>query len=649
MKKTLLTLAAALCVSASQAGITMPANIFESDFLHIESLEEAGWVTYSNDAPFNKEYSDYFGGAKWALLSDSGYVIATSCTNFENGEEGNQWLITPEFTVTDDNALLCYTACAMMTTARQSYSVLVSPTGGAEQADFDAENPLFEGTITGSSTSTRRNTKRLALNDYKGKKIRIAFVNKNKNGGLLGFSEIAVAPYFATISNKTDQFVYNNDPVKVTIRVDLSTPVSIKGLKATLTTADGQTSTYETVRSFSTTPVAENIAFADEIKVGSEGVPYTVTITPNMEGVQPIVVTGAIIPAEHSFPATALIEEQTGSWCQYCPMGIAYMNYYHDHYTGEDGTGKAIGVAVHYGDLMADYTYYNPYCIALQKLKSNAGYPYAMFNRSSHGVPQAEDTLKEVLSVGDIMSVDFGKSTLDKATGMLNVNYTVIPSFSSASSSINAGVILVENDVKGDNDGYNQQDAYASFSSAQVEQELGTAMLPYLKPFVDRGQQSYVPYTEMVYQEVARGIFPSYEGESIDGEWKKGEAHAKSISLQIPETVMNVDNTEIIVFITDSFSGKVLTANRISTKDAATGIDETFAASDDISLEKDGDLIRIRTAADGVATLYSVDGRMLSQETVSNGEAVIDASAFSGIVLMKIATPSQTKTVKVLL
>ena len=62
-----------------------------------------------------------------------------------------------------------------------------------------------------------------------------------------------------------------------------------------------------------------------DIEIPDEGVDYTVTITPNITDAQPTIVTGTISVPSTSYPPVAVVEEFTGTWCQFCPRGAAFM------------------------------------------------------------------------------------------------------------------------------------------------------------------------------------------------------------------------------------------------------------------------------------------------------------------------------------
>lgn len=74
------------------------------------------------------------------------------------------------------------------------------------------------------------------------------------------------------------------------------------------------------------------------------------------------------------FTPNVVIEEFTGTWCGYCPLGYTTMEEIHEKYT--DGT--LIPVCIHADDAMESDTY-----IKVNDLYNNAGFPNSIINRNA--------------------------------------------------------------------------------------------------------------------------------------------------------------------------------------------------------------------------------------------------------------------------
>ena len=90
--------------------------------------------------------------------------------------------------------------------------------------------------------------------------------------------------------------------------------------------------------------------------------------------------------AEKTFKRNVVVEEFTGTWCGNCPAGIVALSYMRNHY-GNDGF---IGIAAHYGDVMA----VNSYSSVVERFGSNAAgvaLPACSINRTIQTYPATEN------------------------------------------------------------------------------------------------------------------------------------------------------------------------------------------------------------------------------------------------------------------
>jgi hypothetical protein len=94
----------------------------------------------------------------------------------------------------------------------------------------------------------------------------------------------------------------------------------------------------------------------------------TVVVVP----VDPNPQDGAISPIPETFTQKIVIEEATGTWCGWCPMGTAIMDKYIAEYPS-----RVYGVAIHSGDEMENTAMIN----ALDRIYNLAGYPSGLVNR----------------------------------------------------------------------------------------------------------------------------------------------------------------------------------------------------------------------------------------------------------------------------
>lgn len=194
-----------------------------------------------------------------------------------------------------------------------------------------------------------------------------------------------------------------------------------------------------------------------------------------------------VVPALHK---RVLVEEATGTWCQWCPRGAVWManmqEWYPSHF---------VGVAVHNGDPMTNATYDD----GLGTLIS--GYPSSVVDRGADIDPSGmePDFLERVQEepFGKIcLDVDYteGASSFD-----INMKIEVLKEINQA---FKIAFIVTEDSVTGTTSGYNQANAYAGGGSGELS---GAGLDWHLEP-------SSVPASKMVYNHVGRAIAPSFTG-----------------------------------------------------------------------------------------------------------------------------------------
>ncbi len=168
-------------------------------------------------------------------------------------------------------------------------------------------------------------------------------------------------------------------------------------------------------------------------------------------------ISGGVVLFTEGYDRTLVVEEATGTWCGWCPRGIAALEYIKENYS--EGI---IGIAYHDGDEMTDRDY--SYGDFLSQFV--AGYPFLMLNRAEtiewaseasikSGVKQMYDTYATAPSYGAI-SVEAGVDGND-IVATATVKFSVDISFKH-----NVSFVLVEDNVGP----YQQTNNYAGGSTA---------------------------------------------------------------------------------------------------------------------------------------------------------------------------------------
>ncbi len=677
MKKVLLTLTALIVALSSSAAFVN--NVFyEEDFINMGidgDFIKGGWLTKGNGLQPEGEIPNAFfntpehGLQNYILLNAGMYCYAMCNTCYADNAPADQWLISPEIEIPYDEVTLVFTAAAYsalteMPSGNNSFEVKISE-GGTEVSDFKT---LHKDNIA-SRADTEINSKFIGfgINGYKGKKIRLAFVATGSNVGFTGFTNISLSQYAVQLAqNLTNDFVSPGESVSIDYNLRIKTPVACNNIKALLE-VDGEAPLEKTIKknvgsATSYNLIITRVTFNDVTTLTEDQAKnYTLTITPEFEGALPVVFTGTINCPSFSYPNNVVVEELTATGCQWCPRGIAALEYYHHAYPGTETQGKVINIAVHgfmnHVDPMNEGVeeYY-------QKLGAiqQGGLPGAEFNRSTVKTdPTAKEYVEKYIS-----QVSYQKASIQKVEvpslettdiyelygKEMTVNYAVKNAFSTLNRPLNASVIMIEDGVVGTNSNYAQDNAYFSYNEAKVLNELGAWIVPYMRKFISGGElgMQLIPARQMVFDHVARLCWPTFYGVKIAEEWEADQNQDFSFTFKIPENVKDIEKTSVVVLITDpNNDNKIVASDIMAYSDFTKTSEVSEVSASTLSISKVNETISVNAENGTDVTVYALDGTVLGKYVLAGGNLTV-APAYKGMVVVKASNSNETKTAKLL-
>lgn len=203
-----------------------------------------------------------------------------------------------------------------------------------------------------------------------------------------------------------------------------------------------------------------------------------------------------------------IAEEGTGTWCGWCPRGAVTMERMEQQYPE-----NFQGIAVHNGDPMTVAVYDNGLGIT--------SFPGAKVDRlpvidpidiETDFLPQVQIPASGFITVG---------GTWNAADRRLAVSLKY-DFQTTITGNWKAALVITENDVTGSGSGWNQSNYYANNANGPMG---GYESLP-----------SSVPASQMVYNDVARLITPSFAGRanSFASPSNAGDSHTLNFYLDIP-------------------------------------------------------------------------------------------------------------------
>lgn len=578
-------------------------------------------------------YSEDFEGglpSDWTqetAATDGGFLVGTA------GTLGSQYAPltgnTTSFVATNDDGCNCDKNDEILVTG----AIDLSAASGAIFLNFDAWylGATFQGstevatirvstdggvtwtdaaTIEGDGSGWAGRT--AVLSDYAGMTIQLGFHYTDDGGWLYALAidniEIAAAdPYDVKLDEVNMRTAaFTGTTVEVTGVISNNGAETINSVDVTW--SDGTNDYTEVINGLSI-PTLGTYSFTHGTTLDiPEGFnPLTVTVSnpngamePNTADNSIAVETRGVTPAPGR---KVVIEEGTGTWCQWCPRGEVFVNIMYDRYPD-----NFIGIAVHNGDPMTVPEYDNGLGITGFPNMSNErtenfgfGVIEDVENRFFDRVIMTPPALVESAATFDAVSGDMTFSSKATMTAAVPANHRL-------------AVVLIEDDVTGTSSGYNQINAYAGGGNGPMG---GYENLP-----------SSVPASQMVYDHVGRVLVGGFSGDanSLPDGGVAGDVVVHTFeTVNIPSTY---DLTQIhVITLLLNGSGHIINANSQTLQEALDNVLVSTNEQFDHNLAKVfpnpfSDVVNIQlnlvTAADVNIRVMNSVGQLVAQQQYNN-------------------------------
>ena len=297
-----------------------------------------------------------------------------------------------------------------------------------------------------------------------------------------------------------------------------------------------------------------------------------------------------------------IIEEGTGTWCQWCPRGAVAMDQMFQTHPND-----FIGIAVHNGD---------PMTVAAYDGGANfGGFPGCNVDRAlldqSVSASLFENYYQQRIGLAVPAALSMTVTGTTNKTIVANATFRTV----FASANYRLGVIIVEDNVTGTAAGYNQSNAYAGGSTPMG----GYESLP-----------NPVPAAIMVYDHVGRALLGGYSGQanSVPATITDGQTVNYTFTYAVP-TTSNSANMSAVVVLIDNATGEIINAEKQSISGANVNEMETIAlnvfpnpASNQVNVTFEGQ------NTDYSISLMDIQGRVISSREIANasGEQLVSFS-----------------------
>ena len=346
---------------------------------------------------------------------------------------------------------------------------------------------------------------------------------------------------------------------------------------------------------------------------------------PNNSAVINCVVTSQL------FPKKVVVEEGTGTWCQFCPRGMVGMEMMKEKYPE-----TFIGIAVHSGDIMAVNAYEQlmaPYF---------SGFPTCVANRKMGLIGDPYYDIERIylleMAIESPVGIKLSGAYVDESKEVINLTTTSTFGFSAENVNYHLSYVLIENEVTGTESGYTQVNYYSG----------GEPMGGY------ENKPLYI--TDQVYDDVARDIH-TVSGVSNNGSQSIAELTPviHNYTITLPTSILNKDNVEVIVMLLDE-NNEIVNADKIELDGMTVGINSVSVEESTLlaNVHKLKESLNVTIKANDVVTisLYNVNGQLISSEikSIKDIETVsLPIEGLNGIYLLKVQTKNKVSTNKVVL
>ncbi len=550
-------------------------NAYASDYILYEDWNNcldgslpAGWTTIGTDKTptgYSASCFEYGEGMKVMELPGADGFYATSYSSTLEGGKVDTRLISPVFTVPPTGAILSFPAV--------NYNPEGSAANKIEVYVLDAENSeesIFVTRIAANNIGSDELCN-ISLGDYAGRDISLIIANEGTNTGLLGIGTITVSEYVGELYDKTPLFTTVEETRKLTLSVGLLAPC--KGFTATLTTSTGIEETYTSNKDLSQGFTYYSLPFKSTFSLSKgEVMQYKVSVTPNIDGANPLILTGSTGCGD-GFPSVCVEEEGTGEKCGYCPAGAAGLEKFSDLYGN-----RFIGIGIHCTDIfstgvMEAPTYADPFV-------NNPNFPIeslptAILNRKTIQSPTLFDDIQtaveNVLGENSVAETKITTVTYNDATGEVNVRFNTRLAVPLTNIDLHAAAVLLADNLTGSDVKWWQYDYYSGTTKEQFLAETDESWWPYMQFYCEYPAQRISP-TDLAFNHVAMGIYPDFNGDGcpLRSDWTAGEEENNEISFIMPMQqeangfgVQNPADTSVAILIFDSRTGTIIAADKL--------------------------------------------------------------------------------------
>lgn len=579
-------------------------TIFSEDF----TTGVAGMLLYEGDGNTPTAEMEGWGfdadSRPWIPVFDEENpdMAAASHSSYDPAGKSDDWMVTPQLYIPDVKATLTFKSQSYRADKNDVLKVYVWPSEDVitiltpnviDRMRYDGDLVYSERQTPGANEETLFDdwtVNTVDLSKYEGKFIYIAFVNDNQNQSAIFVDDIVVSrEVVALLSIDTDKTLVDVDDAEIRGRFVVMKEGGIQGYEISLADAEGNV--LDRVSSDEELECGEMCSFAFESPVALEKGEVNSFVITFASGTEVVTTKYDIRNLLFETTKRVVLEEMTGTTCQFCPQGIIAIEYLQELY-GD----LFIPIAIHSytGDQLGggEQEAYSAFLglSAAPTANVNRGPVVSpmYFDRNDY-VFTAPDGLTWLQKVEEAL-VDLAEADIDIVSAQINeadrkvsVDAVVKSAVNRSDANVNVFAVLMEDGILGfQTNGLSNTEA-PGLGEWGKGGTNGKSTVLWTFDDVVRGTSA---------META-GLYTGFNGRGgyIPSEVKAGEEMGFTFDFDLPYGIADINNTKVCLMMIDANSGEFLNA----------------AVSGHISAGVEG----IGADAPAVADVYDLAGRVV--------------------------------------
>lgn len=311
---------------------------------------------------------------------------------------------------------------------------------------------------------------------------------------------------------------------------------------------------------------------------------------------------------EYLFKKKVVVEEGTGTWCSWCPIGIVSLEQMKKKYPE-----TFIPIAIHVNDPMQIQTYQG-----FIETFFATGIPAAVLDRKINVYPAFNEVEKAYLQLCTPADagIDLYAEFVDELSSKISVRTNTVFGFSEEDANYRIILVLLENGVTG----YSQVNGYSGGEAGPMG---GFENLP-----------NPIPEDQIKFDYVARGVYKSYTGilKSIPENIVKGENYEFEYNITVPLNVKDRDSLMLVAMIYDVDNGVIVNSD-LSNINEYSGLDNYVV--NEVSIYIDDNKIKCSSYLDSIE-VYDLNGNMVMNRNLTSGLYIVKLKIGGNVVMKKI-------------